>query len=48
MNLQCMNNSRNVTQYREQNVNEEVRIASTFEEHTQRWEDDSESSKQSY
>lgn len=37
-----MNDARNVTQNRQQNVDEEVAAAATLEEDTKRWEDDGE------
>ncbi len=35
--LQSVNDTWNVTQYGEKDVDQEVGIASTFEEHSQRW-----------
>ena len=39
---QCVNDTRNVTQYGEQDVDEKVRITSTLKEDTKRREDDGE------
>ncbi len=40
--LQCMYNTRNVTQYREEDVDQEVGIAATLQEDPDWWEDDGE------
>ena len=40
--LQGMDNTRNVTQYCQEDVDEEVGIATALEEDTERWEDDRE------
>lgn len=37
-----MDDARNVTQYREKDVDQEIGIAATLEEHAQRWEEDGE------
>jgi hypothetical protein len=38
--LQCVDDTRDVTQNRQQNVDEEIGIATSFEEDTKRWEND--------
>ena len=35
-----MNNTRDVTQYREKDVDQEVGTTTTFQEDTKRWKDD--------
>ena len=40
LNVQCVDDTRNVAQDREQNVDEEVCIATSLEEDTERREDD--------
>ena len=40
--LQSVDDTRDVAQDRQENVDEEIGIATAFEEDTQRWEDDGE------
>lgn len=35
-----MNDTRDVTQYREEDVDQQIRAAATLEEDTERWEED--------
>ena len=37
-----MDDTWNVTQYREKDIDQEIRIAAAFEEHTERWQEDGE------
>ena len=40
--VQCVDDTGNITQNREQDVDEQVRAAAAFEEDTERWQDDGE------
>ena len=40
--VQCVDDTGNITQDREQDVDEQVRAAAAFEEDTERWQDDGE------
>ena len=42
INIQRMNDTRNVTKNRQQDVDEEIGIAATLQEDTKRWQDDGE------
>ena len=40
--IQCMNDAGNITQNRQQNVDQDIGTASTLKEDTKRWQDDGE------
>lgn len=42
LDVQCVDDTGDITQDREQDVDEQVRAAATFEEDTERWQDDGE------